>query len=97
MQRAGSLNKGLDKGLDEGLDSWEEGRDEVLWPYFLCHRTIPIVTCCVQAYRMKHLQLGWVESMTEDGEVYYFNVMTNESLWDLPAFLKVTSTPLTSI
>jgi len=42
---------------------------------------------------MKHLQLGWVESMTEDGEIYYFNVMTNESLWDLPAFLKVTSTP----
>ena len=41
---------------------------------------------------MKHLQLGWVESMTEDGEIYYFNVMTNESLWDLPAFLKVTST-----
>ena len=44
---------------------------------------------------MKHLQLGWVESMTEDGEIYYFNVMTNESLWDLPAFLKVTSTPPT--
>jgi len=41
---------------------------------------------------MKHLQLGWVESMTEDGEIYYFNVMTNESLWDLPAFLKVPST-----
>ena len=31
--------------------------------------------------------------MTEDGDVYYFNLDSSESLWDLPAFLKVPLDP----
>jgi glucan-binding YG repeat protein len=35
------------------------------------------------------MQDGWLECYTEDGFVYYYNPKTNESLWDLPASLKI--------
>jgi len=35
------------------------------------------------------MQDGWLECYTEDGFVYYYNPKTDESLWDLPASLKI--------
>jgi len=35
------------------------------------------------------LQDNWLECYTADGFTYYFNTKTQESLWDLPASLKV--------
>ena len=35
------------------------------------------------------MQDGWLECYTEDGYTYYFNPKTDESLWDLPASLKI--------
>lgn len=39
--------------------------------------------------RTKELQQGWFECKAPEGYTYYFNPETNESLWDLPQFLKV--------
>lgn len=35
------------------------------------------------------LQDNWLECYTSEGFTYYFNTKTNESLWDLPASLKI--------
>eukprot|EP01038_Epipyxis_sp_PR26KG_P008891 gene8891-11991_t len=38
---------------------------------------------------MREVQQGWYECASHDGYKYYFNPTTGESLWDLPAALKV--------
>jgi hypothetical protein len=35
------------------------------------------------------MQDGWLECYTVDGFIYYYNPTTDESLWDLPASLKI--------
>jgi hypothetical protein len=35
------------------------------------------------------LQQGWLECYTDEGYTYYFSPASGESLWDLPAALKV--------
>jgi hypothetical protein len=37
---------------------------------------------------VQELQENWFECLTEDGQTYYFNKVTSESLWDLPESLK---------
>lgn len=41
----------------------------------------------------RELQEGWLECCTEDMVVYYFNQESGESLWDLPAALKIPKYP----
>ena len=41
----------------------------------------------------RELQEGWLECCTDDMVVYFFNQETGESLWDLPAMLKIPKYP----
>ena len=31
-----------------------------------------------------HLPPGWLEFETDDGNVYYYNALTEETVWELP-------------
>ena len=39
--------------------------------------------------KTKELQQGWLECYTDEGYTYFYNPGSGESLWDLPAALKV--------
>ena len=39
--------------------------------------------------KTKELQQGWLECYTDEGYTYFYNPGTGESLWDLPAAMKV--------